>query len=266
MTPFVSPAAAALWERIPADSNWVFGPLALSKHPAGIDLRHRDDAGLDASRLRRIALTDLHALSQVDALGRFRPNKASPNLVCSWFHLTPDAPALEAALDALLPGGLADWYAVHSASTAPISWQHYADRQTGMYRNVAALNEPEAEDIARAGCHPHCCTRQRLWTVGERPSETAIEKSVVPCLEPCALLLELARREQKSQATEDRSTLILTQSELSTLDNLFKCALEHPDASLREGDLSSPGNPRRILLLREKLLPWLPAKALGPAH
>ena len=266
MIPFVSPAAAALWERIPSDSSVVFGPLALSKHSQSVDIRHRDDAGLDASRLRRIALTDLHALSQVDPLGRFRPNKASPNLVRSWFHLTPDAPALEAALDALLPGGLADWYAVNSASTAPISWQHYSDRQTGMYRNVAALNEPEAEDVARAGCHPHCCTRQRLWTVGERTPETSVEKSVVPCLEPCALLLELARREQKSQATEDRSTLILTQSELSTLDNLFKCALEHPDASLREGDLSSPGNPRRILLLREKLLPWLPAKALGRAH
>ena len=266
MTPFVSPAAAALWERIPADSNWVFGPLALSKHPAGIDLRHRDDAGLDAQRLRCIALTDLHALSQVDALGRFRPNKASPNLVRSWFHVTPDAPALEAALAALLPGGLADWYAIFSGSSAPISWQQFADRQTGMYRNVATLNEPEAEDVARAGCHPCCCTRQRLWTVGDRPPETSVKKSVVPCLEPCALLLELARREQKSHATEERSTVILTQSELAILDNLFNWALEHPDASLREGDFSSPGNPRRILLLREKLLPWLPANASGHAH
>lgn len=266
MTPFVSPAAAALWERISADLNWVFGPLALSKHPAGIDLRHRDDAGLDASGLRSIALTDLHALSQVDALGRFRPNKASPNLVRSWFHVTPDAPALEAALDALFPGGLADWYAILSGSSAPISWQQYADRQTGIYRNVATLNEPEAEDIARAGCHPRCCTRQRLWTVGERSPETSVEKSVVPCLEPCALLLELARREQKTHATEERSTVTMTQSELAILDNLFNWALEHPDASLREGDLSSPGNPRRILLLREKLLPWLPANALGRGH
>jgi hypothetical protein len=37
-------------------------------------------------------------------------------------------------------------------------------------------------------------------------------------------------------------------------------ALDNPDVSLREGDMSAPGNPRRILLLREKLLPWLPAK------
>ena len=266
MTPFVSPAAAAFWERIPLDSSLIFGPLALTKQPAGIDLRHRDDAGSDASSLRSITSTDLRSLSQVDALGRFRPNKASPNLVRGWFHTAPDAPALDAALDAMLPGGLADWYAVQSGSAPPISWQNYADRQTGMYRNVAAMNEPEAEEVARAGCHPRCCTRQRLWTVGERPPETLMEKSAVPCLEPCALLLELARRAQRSHATEERSTVILTQSELAILDSLFNWALDHPDASLREGDLSSAGNPRRILLLREKLLPWLPTKPLGQTH
>ena len=266
MIPFVSPAAAALWEWIPSDSSVVFGPLALSKQSQGVDIRHRDDTGFDASSLRSMALTDLRTLSQVDALARFRPNKASPNLVRGWFYITPDAPNMDAALDALFPGGLADWYAILSGSSAPISWQQYADRQTGMYRNVATLNEPEAEDVARAGCHPRCCTRQRLWTVGERSPETTIEKSVVPCLEPCALLLELARREQKTRATEERSSVILTQSELAILDNLFTWALEHPDASLREGDLSSPGNPRRILLLREKLLPWLPANALSHAH
>lgn len=266
MTPFVSPAATELWERIPSDSNLVFGPLALTKKNTGIDLRHRNDASSEASSLRSIALTELRSLSQVDALGRFRPNKASPNLVRGWCHITPDAPSLEAALDALLPGGLADWFALQSGSAAPIPWQRYADRQTGMYRNVAALNEPEAEEVARAGCHPRCCTRQRLWTVGERPPETPTEKSVAPCLEPCALLLELARRAQRTHATEERSTVILTQSELAILDSLFNWALEHPDASLREGDLSSPGNPRRILLLREKLLPWLPCTPEGPTH
>jgi hypothetical protein len=256
MTPFVSPAATALWGRIPSDSRLVFGPLALTKNNAGIDLRHRNDAGSDASSLRSLALTELRSLSQVDALGRFRPNKASPNLVRGWFYTAPDAQDLDAALDAMLPGGLADWYAVESGSAAPIPWQQYADRQTGMYRNVAAMNEPEAEEVARAGCHPRCCTRQRLW----------MEKSAVPCLEPCALLLELARRAQRAHATEERSTVILTQSELAILDSLFNWALEHPDASLREGDLSSPGNPRRILLLREKLLPWLPANPLGQTH
>ena len=54
----------------------------------------------------------------------------------------------------------------------------------------------------------------------------------------------------------------LTVGDLALLDTLFEHALDHPDPGLREGDLSSPANPRRILLLREKLLPWLPGKGL----
>jgi hypothetical protein len=165
----------------------------------------------------------------------------------------------------LLPGGLADWYASETRTASVVPWQQYADRQTGMYRNVASLNEPEAEAVAQAGCHPRCCTRRRLWTVGDRPPEEASTKSVVPCLEPCALVLELARRAQKSSVSEERCSVTLTVGDLALLDTLFDVALDHQDPGLREGDLSSPANPRRILLLREKLLPWLPAKDLPKA-
>jgi hypothetical protein len=99
-----------------------------------------------------------------------------------------------------------------------------------------------------------------MWTVGESPPEIADGKSCVPCLEPCALLLELARRAQKTNTADERSQIVLTETDLVTLDTLFGMALDNPDVSLREGDMSAPGNPRRILLLREKLLPWLPAK------
>jgi hypothetical protein len=210
--------------------------------------------------LRSVPLDGLRALSQSDASGRFRPNNASPHLVGGWIHFAADASALDAALEALLPGGLEDWYSVEKGSTRPIPWQQYADRQTGMYRHVAAMNDPEAEEVARAGCHSRCCTRRRMWTVGESPPEIADGKSCVPCLEPCALLLELARRAQKTNTADERSQIVLTETDLVTLDTLFGMALDNPDVSLREGDMSAPGNPRRILLLREKLLPWLPAK------
>jgi hypothetical protein len=266
MTPFVSPAASALWECVSAVPELRFGPLSLSRVPVGIEVRPCQDAGLSASSLRVVPVADLRTLSQTDDLGRFRPNKASPNLIRGWAHLATDPQSLDAALDSLIPGGLADWYAVRSGTANPVPWQQYADRQTGMYRNVSALNEPEAEEVARAGCHERCCTRRRLWTVGDRPPEAPSGKSEVPCLEPCALLLELARRAQRSNASEERSQLTLPESDLAIIDTLFDIALDHPDASLREGDLSAPGNPRRILLLREKLLPWLPAKTRGSGH
>lgn len=262
MTPFVSPAASALWEQISAGARWNFGPLSLTRLAVGIDLRHFQDADTDTSALRSLGLGELRTITQADALGRFRPNKAAPNLVRGWHHVVPDARALDDALEALLPGGLADWHAAATGVAIVVPWQQYADRQTGMYRNVGSLTEPDGEAVAQAGCHPRCCTRRRLWTVGDRPPEGPELKSLVPCLEPCALVLELARRAQKSSVSEERCSVPLTVGDLALLDTLFDRALDHPDPALREGDLSSPGNPRRILLLREKLLPWLPSKTL----
>lgn len=262
MNAFTSPAARALWERVLEGASWTFGPLSFVRLSEGLELRHAEDAGLDGITLRPVPLGELRGLSQTDCLGRFRPNKAAPNLIRGWRHLAGDARGLDDALEALLPGGLADWYAAETGTAAVVPWQQYADRQTGMYRNVAALNEPEAEAVAQAGCHPRCCTRRRLWTVGDRPPEEALNKSCVPCLEPCALVLELARRAQKSSVSEERCSVPLTVGDLALLDTLFEHALDHPDPGLREGDLSSPANPRRILLLREKLLPWLPGKGL----
>ena len=260
MTTFVSPAAIALWGKVVSSGPVAFGPILLSGDTGGLCLRQRQDQSAVPASLRCVPLDGLRALSQSDASGRFRPNKASPNLVGGWIHIAADAAALDAALEALLPGGLEDWYSVEKGSTRTIPWQQYADRQTGMYRHVAAMNDPEAEEVARAGCHSRCCTRRRMWTVGENPPEIADDKSCVPCLEPCALLLELARRAQKTNTADERSQIVLTESDLVTLDTLFGMALDNPDVSLREGDFSAPGNPRRILLLREKLLPWLPAK------
>jgi hypothetical protein len=198
MTRFPSPAASALWARIQAESSLGFGPMVLNRQPDGIDIRHRLDAAVDAAGLRCLPASDLRALAQADALGRFRPNKASPGLVRGWFHRVTDAESLETALNDLLPGGLADWHALRTGSATPVRWQEFVDRQTGMYRNVSSLAEPEAELVARAGCHPDCCTRRRRWTVGDRPPEPEVGKSEVPCLEPCALVLELARRTAKA--------------------------------------------------------------------
>ena len=94
--------------------------------------------------------------------------------------------------------------------------------------------------------------------MGDRPPEREEEKTEVPCFEPCALILELARRTEKAITSEERSLLTLTQGDLAIIDLLIESTLRNPDPSLREGDLSALGNPRRILLLKERLLPWLP--------
>ena len=260
MTPTATPAALALWELVRTGVHVRFGPLSLSWQNAGVDLRQCQDAAAADGSLRSVDTPDLRALAQLDALGRFRPNKAAPNLVRGWHHPVADPQALERALDDLLPGGLPDWHAVQTGSARAVSWQEFADRQRGMYRHVSSLLEPEAEQVARAGCHPGCGLRRRLWKVGERECEAPAEKTMVPCLEPCALVLELARREQKASASDERAQVTLNQGELALLDRLFDLAIGTGDPLLREGDLGDPLNLRRVLMLREKLLPWLPMR------
>jgi 4Fe-4S iron-sulfur cluster binding domain/DR2241 stabilising domain len=239
-----------------------FGPVMVSVTEAGFELRNALDAALDASALRPAAVADLRVLATSDALGNFRPNKAAPNLVRGWTCAVPDAPALELALDSLLPGGLADWFAALDPAFVPTDYRTFAERQTGMYRNTASLSDPEACEVARACCDPRFCTRRRLWGVGVIEAETEPVKSAVPCLEPCALLLELARRAHRL-GQEERATLNLGEGDLATFAAALDIAVGHTDPLLREGDLGDPAHPRRILLLREKLLPWLPAPVRG---
>jgi len=260
MIPIATPAALALWELVRTGAPVRFGPVSLSWQAGGVDLRQWQDDEAASGSLRSVDQQDLRALAQADRLGRFRPNKAAPNLVCGWHHHAVDPAALEKALDDLLPGGLPDWHAVQTGSASAVSWQEFADRQSGMYRHVSSLLEPEAEQVARAGCHPSCCLRRRLWAIGDREREAPAGKTIVPCLEPCALVLELARREQKSTASDERAQITLNQGELALLDRLFDLASKTTDPLLREGDLGDPLNPRRVLMLREKLLPWLPMR------
>ncbi len=239
-----------------------FGPVLISASGHGIELRNALDTGIEPPSLRPVSPDGLRTLANSDALGNFRPNKAATSLVRGWTCTVPDAAALEAALDALVPGGLADWHAALDPALAVIDYRTFADRQTGMYRNTASLSDPEACEVTRACCDARFCTRRRLWSVGviERDPESA--KSAVPCLEPCALLLELARRAHRL-GQEERATLNLGEGDLATLAAALDIAVNHIDPMLREGDLGDPAHPRRILLLREKLLPWLPAPVRG---
>ena len=116
--------------------------------------------------------------------------------------------------------------------------------------------------VTRACCDSRFCSRRRLWSVGQSETDSMREKSDVPCLEPCALLLELARRAHRLNQQE-RSTITLSEGDLATLAAAINIAVAHTDPTLREGDLSDSSHPRRLMLLREKLLPWLPATTLS---
>ena len=83
-------------------------------------------------------------------------------------------------------------------------------------------------------------------------SDAAEEKSLIPCLEPCALLLELARKAIRLEQGE-KLKLELSPGEAATLTAALQVVLAQPAGIAREADVDQPANPRRLHLLLEKL-------------
>jgi hypothetical protein len=102
-----------------------------------------------------------------------------------------------------------------------------------MYRITTTLTDAVAGAAIRACCHADFCLKRRMWSVeGLEPDEPA-QKSVIPCLEPCPLMLEFARKVARlEQSAEPPSTETV------------------PDVA--EGNFDAPNNPRRMRFFLEK--------------
>jgi hypothetical protein len=108
--------------------------------------------------------------------------------------------------------------------------------------------------VIRAGCDARFCLKRRLWTVAGLPPDAAEAKSLIPCLEPCAVLMEFARKAVRIEQ-EEKLQLQFAPTDLATL----QAALETTLIKLGEGagDAGESINPRQLQLTLEKLRPLL---------
>ena len=106
------------------------------------------------------------------------------------FGSTPPQPD---ALDMhWVDGALSPRFLVVQTGQATVTdYDTYTGRQTGMYRNTHKLKGDSAGRMIRACCDKSFCLKQRLWTCPPLKTDSAFEKSILPCLEPCALMLEI---------------------------------------------------------------------------
>ena len=216
----------------------------------GFELRHLKDHEEQRENLREVPMAGLRALAQFTRAGAFRPLKSAPNLQSGWRSLAPDANALAAALQHLYPGAIADWFAAQQPSPPVTNYREFTNRQTGMYRVTQLLTDAQAAEVTRAGCHASFCLKCRLWTVPGLRADRPAEKSLIPCLEPCAVLLEFAR---KAVRIEQGEKVAVSISDATTALAALESALKNSDPTVREADFGSPQNPRRRQLLLEKL-------------
>lgn len=256
MVAVINPALAAFCTQL--GTELVLAQVLVRRQPAGFDLRHVNDRDAAEGSLKSAPLADLRTLASHTAAGEFRPIKAAPNLRAGWLCRAATDAELEAALNQLYPGAIADWFATQQPAPPVTHYRAYTARQTGMYRITTMLTDAQAAQVIRACCDARFCLKHRLWTVDGLAPDAPAAKSRIPCLEPCAMMLEFARKAVRIEQEEGKPTITLAPSEVASLLAALDYSLAHPSAGQREADLAAADNPRRLQLLREKLQGFAP--------
>jgi hypothetical protein len=255
MAPVLNPALTSFISGI--TDGLTFAQVIIRPAQSGFELRHVDDRGRSGANLRQLNLSELRDLVSTTARGAYRPLKSAPNLQAGW-RLAVNSPAdLERALNQIYPGAIADWYAARSPAPPVTHFREFTARQTGMYRISSKLLDSQAAVVVRACCHSTLCLKRRLWTVEGLPHDPEQSKSVIPCLEPCAVFLEFSRKSMRFEQ-EEKQQIALAPSELRTLIASLEQQLENGAEPQRAADLDDDTNPRRIRLVLEKLASFCP--------
>lgn len=256
-----NPALTAFVSQI--NDKLVFGQVLITRSALRCELRHIEDTARSADDLREIRLDQLRELAQFTAAGAFRPLKSAPTLRPGWKLILQSDAELQVALNHLYPGAVADWYAALPTFPPVTEYREFVNRQTGMYRIAQKLTDAQAAAMIRACCHKRFCLKRRLWTVCGLEPDAPAEKSLIPCLEPCALLLEFARKSMRLEQ-EGKLHLSLAPSDLATMLEGLRSALASPNSAIPEANMNAPLNPRRVQRVLQQLEDHVNSSAAKP--
>jgi|SRR5438477_958917 len=211
MTGIRNPALEAFVAQI--GSELVVAQVLIARTGHGFELRHVSDHSAPAKQLRAVKLGELRALGQITQDGAFRALKSAPSLQNGWRTSVRDADDLGIALNHLYPGAVAGWYAIRGGEPPVTNYRDFTNRQSGMYRITQLLSDQQVVGVIQACCRPESCLKRRLWSVDGLSADVAESKSIIPCLEPCAILLESARTTVRKEQAEKRQEFMLSQCE-----------------------------------------------------
>jgi hypothetical protein len=196
-----NPAIQAFTARI--RDELPLGQVRIRRRPDGYELRHVADVASAPQALSALTLDELRRLAQFAARGDFRPLKSAPSLAGGWRFEARSDPELEQALNRLYPGAVADWFATQAPVPPVTPFRQFVGRQSGRYRITRMLTDEQAVTVTRTTCRPAACLKRRLWTVPCLEPDRPEDKSLIPCLEPCAVWLESAHvAMREAQAAE----------------------------------------------------------------
>ena len=175
-------------------------------------LTHRDDAARNELTPHSSA-EDAAELARFDDAGNYRPLKTAPNLRHGWRLMLRGVAELRMALDHFYPGRLPAFFAFGKGELLTTPLRETLDRQSGMYRIAAQIDDSQANELVGNFCRSDGgCLRTILWrrdregTIASTrlPAEkfnpthdqTGGGRPVVPllCQEACNLLVAEARK------------------------------------------------------------------------
>jgi len=215
------------------DAEIGLGQVLIRRQERGFELRHAADRAAEIQTLQSLDGGELRTWAQSAANGAFRPLKSAPNLRPGWRAVAANGESLGLLLNHLYPGAVADWFAAQSSHPPITSYRDFTARQTGMYRITTMLTDAVAGAAIRACCHADFCLKRRRWSVEGLAPDAPGQKSLIPCLEPCALLLEFARK-------------------VARLEQNPAAQGDVPPSGAAESDFDAPNNPRRMRFVLEK--------------
>jgi len=122
-----------------------------------------------------------------------------------------------------IPGGVADRFAAQRPNPPAMGYYEFASRQSGRYRVTSMLSNEQVSWVSRARCHKTFCLKHRLQTAEGLSAEAAGEESLMACLEPWVLLLEVARTTVRSREQPEKGNANFSQDELASVTVALSC-------------------------------------------
>ncbi len=220
------------------------------------EIRHVDDA--DAPRAALERYTDPAAVRDIaryDARGRYRPLETAPTLQSGWAFVELDAADVVRTVDRFYPATIANWHRERRGDLDVTHWRAAAERQTGIYDVVDALDGEAVAWLAEACCVDSECLKRRAWDEDDdEPLGVPRGDGEFPCREPCSLVIAVAREiavaERDAAPAEDRR---VSETDLTHVVQILESVADRDAEQVRDGAVDDPANRYRAGYLRAKL-------------
>ena len=246
------------WIAETGERTW--GQLLIRKTSAsGANRYEPPDSGVDRYELRHVADVDTPAdeLDQyehpravrervrADDRGGYRPLAYAPTLPTGWRLVGVGAEALLAAVEAVYPASISNWYLEQTGNLDVTHWRSAAARHTGIYDTVEKLPDEGVHALAEALCEG--CIKRREWDLDEsnsldpgRDDEDDRNCGPFPCREPCSLAITAARGFLALEAEIEELPV-----DCEEFRTLLEAAAGRRIEGVREGEIDDPANPYR---------------------